>query len=397
MELFFLPAWPLKLGGLPWFALLLLSALLVGEWVWRRLGLPRLLGWIACGVVAGAAGLDAATLAGARWLLDIAIGLVLFELGQRVDYGWLRRNPWLFATSLAEAALGFGAAFGVLVLLGTKPVLAAMAAAMVIATSPAVTLTLAKDLRAQGQVTERMLLLTALNCIYTFVAVTMLLAWIHSEYRGDWRVTLAHPLYLIAGSLLLAAIFARALLSALGWLSRRSDAQLVCAVAMVVAAVAFAGVLRLSVTLTLVAFGALARGWDADRRFSALDFAHLGRIAVILLLTLTAAMLDPAALWVAGPAGAALLAGRWAGKALGIVVLARPAGLPLRKASLLALALMPMSSVSLVMVHDTARLYPELGAALAAVVLAAIALMELLGPLAAHFALVRAREAEPGP
>ena len=114
-----------------------------------------------------------------------------------------------------------------------------------------------------------------------------------------------------------------------------------------------------------------------------------------LLLTVTAAMLEYRVLWIAAPAGAALLAARWAGKALGIFLLARPSGLPMRKASLLALTVMPMSGVSLVIAHDTARLFPELGAFLAAIVLAATALLELLGPLATHFALVWAREADP--
>ena len=61
---------------------------------------------------------------------------------------------------------------------------------------------------------------------------------------------------------------------------------------------------------------------------------------------------------------------QFGGKALGLFLFARPSGLPLRKASLLALTLMPMSGVSMVIAHDTARLFPELGAFLAAIVLA---------------------------
>ena len=50
-------------------------------------------------------GLGADTLATLRIFSDIAVGLLLFELGQRVDLGWLRRNPWLFVTSVLEALL----------------------------------------------------------------------------------------------------------------------------------------------------------------------------------------------------------------------------------------------------------------------------------------------------
>ena len=92
-------------------------------------------------------------------------------------------------------------------------------------------------------------------------------------------------------------------------------------------------------------------------------------------------------------AGGALIAARAAGKGLGIIALAPLSGLPLRKASLLTLALMPMSGVALILVHDTTKFYPQFGPSLAAIVISAIAILEILGPLLAHFALVRAGEA----
>jgi hypothetical protein len=46
-------------------------------------------------------------------------------------------------------------------------------------------------------------------------------------------------------------------------------------------------------------------------------------------------------------------------------------------------------------VHDTEALFPAFGAELAAVVLSAVALLELVGPLATQLALRRAGEAHP--
>jgi len=94
-------------------------------------------------------------------------------------------------------------------------------------------------------------------------------------------------------------------------------------------------------------------------------------------------------------AAGTLVAARIAGKALGVIALAPAAALPLRKASLLALALTPMSGVAITLLLDTARLYPHFGPALSAIVVSAIAMMELLGPLLAHFALMRAGETAP--
>jgi len=46
------------------------------------------------------------------------------------------------------------------------------------------------------------------------------------------------------------------------------------------------------------------------------------------------------------------------------------------------------------MVQNTTQLYPEFGAKLAAIVLSAVLILELLGPVAVQFALKRAGEAK---
>jgi len=56
-----------------------------------------------------------------------------------------------------------------------------------------------------------------------------------------------------------------------------------------------------------------------------------------------------------------------------------------------------MSGLAVVMVRDTVSLYPSFGRELAAVVLSAVVMLELLGPLATQFALRRAGEAHPEP
>ncbi|HEX5612514.1 MAG TPA: cation:proton antiporter [Burkholderiales bacterium] len=396
-DLFFLPDWPPDLGALPWYALLLLAAAIAGEVLARWLRLPRLFGWIAAGIVLGPqiSGLiDAKTLAGMRGVLDVALGVVLFQLGQRVDLGWLRRNPWLLATSIAEAALAFVAMFIVLLAIEMKPLLAALAAAIGIATGPAVALSLTRELRAQGQVTERMLLLTSLNCVYAFLAVNILLAWLHQEYSEHVLSMVAHPLYLIFGSLALAFVLTAATLALLALLGRRPEAQFIAVLALVVTAVYVATALKLSLVLVMLGFGVMARALDTRRRFAAYGFGRFGQILLILLFAITAATLDLDLLPSGALAGATLLAARYVGKATGVLALAPASGLSMRKASLLALTLMPMSGVALILVHDTTALFPGLGATLATIVVSAIVMLEVLGSAATYFALVQAGEAE---
>ena len=105
----------------------------------RWLHFPRLLGWSVVGALLGPHMLgmpDVVALDAMAPLLDIAAGVVLFELGQRVDPTWLRRNPWLLGTSVLESAFGFAAMYAVLTAVGAPPLIAAVAAAIGISTVP---------------------------------------------------------------------------------------------------------------------------------------------------------------------------------------------------------------------------------------------------------------------
>ncbi|MFT4173551.1 MAG: cation:proton antiporter, partial [Rhodocyclaceae bacterium] len=141
--LFFLPDWPPAATNLSWFGMMLLCAVILGEVARAVLRLPRITGYVAAGVLLspGVAGFwSPEMLARMQPFYDVAFGLVLFELGQRIDLSWLRRNPWLLATSVAESLLAFVFVTGLLILLDVPPLVSALAAGLAAATGPAVVL-----------------------------------------------------------------------------------------------------------------------------------------------------------------------------------------------------------------------------------------------------------------
>jgi Kef-type K+ transport system membrane component KefB len=251
---------------------------------------------------------------------------------------------------------------------------------------------LTKELRAQGQVTERILLLTTLNCSYAVIVVSMLFAWLHAEYHGGWLTVVSHPLYLIFGSMAAAAAFSGLVHGVLRLLGRRVDAQLICVLAFIVVAVAAAQLLKLSVVVTLLGFGMMTRHFDRQRRFVALEFGRIGQIFVMLLFALVAAQIDLSLLPAGLFAGAALAAARYLGKAIGALALGRLSGLGLRKSALLSLGLVPMASLALLLANQMATLYPEFGPRLLTIIVAAVAILEIAGPLLAQFAVTLAGE-----
>ncbi|HSQ05005.1 MAG TPA: cation:proton antiporter, partial [Burkholderiales bacterium] len=265
-QLTFLPQFPFALHPLLLFGVLLLAGVMGGEVVHRVLRLPRITGYVLTGLLLGPGSLDVLSepLLEEAWIfVDIALGLLLFELGQRLDVAWLGRERWLLATGILESVLAFACVYTVLSFFGVSPLLATVAAAIGVSTSPAVVMLVARELKAEGQITERALHLVAIDSVIAFTLTTMLLAWMHQQYRAGWLVAVLHPVYLLAGSLVLGYASCMIALLAGRWLGKDNERQFVMLLALVVLTVGAAHMLELSVLLALLAFGVMVRNLDA--------------------------------------------------------------------------------------------------------------------------------------
>jgi Kef-type K+ transport system membrane component KefB len=394
----FLPSWPPPIGNLLLFGALLIAGLLGGELVHRLAALPRITGYVLVGVLCGPAVLDlvhAPLFAGTRAVVDLALGLIMFELGHRFDLDWLGRNRWLALAAVGESLGAFFAIYSGLLYFGYPSLLAAAAAAVGTATSPAVVMVVSHELRASGQITERMLLFTAVNCIFAYVALTLLLPFLHLEHQTSWRSAILHPMYLLFGAALLGFIGSQLLLWFAKWLGKREDRQFILLVALVVLVVGLARSLNLPVVVALLVLGMLARNLDYEHALLPMRFGHAGQLLFVVLFVLSGASLDFSGLETVAAVTAVFVVVRFLGKAIAILALGRLSGLRAGGAGLLSLSLLPMSGLAVVMVYDTAALYPRFGGELAAVVLSAVAVLEIIGPLATQFALRRAGEAHP--
>ncbi|MEJ0001313.1 MAG: cation:proton antiporter [Verrucomicrobiota bacterium] len=173
------------------------------------------------------------------------------------------------------------------------------------------------------------------------------------------------------------------------------DRQFILLVALVVLVVGLARALNLPVVVALLVLGMLARNLDYDHVLLPMRFGYAGQLLFVVLFVLSGASLDFSGLKTVAAVTAVFVVARFLGKAVAILALGRLSGLRAGGAGLLSLSLLPMSGLAVVMVYDTAALYPRFGAELAAVVLSAVAVLELIGPLATQFALKRAGETHP--
>jgi Kef-type K+ transport system membrane component KefB len=392
----FLPQYPFATSPLLLFGLLLLAGLGGGEVARRVAGLPRVMGYVLVGMALGGSGfdlLDTGTVREAWIFVDIALGLILFELGRRLDFGWFRRDPWLAATGVLESALSFALVLGALVYFDVRPIYAAVAASIAIGTSPAVVMVVAQELKAEGQVTERAMSLVAINSVIAFVTGTMLLAWIHSEYQAGWQTALMHPVYLLAGSLVIGYAAGQAAVALGRWLGKSERGHFVVTLALIVVTVGLARMLELSVVLALLVFGVLSRSLDERHDLMPFEMGRIGEMFVVVLFVVSGAILSVEALLAGGTVAVVFILARFVGKSIGVLVLTYFSGVRRGTAGLLCLTLTPMSGLAVSMVQGTIDIYPDFGRTLASIVLSAVLILELVGPLAVQFALRRAGEA----
>ena len=396
MSFEFLPQFPLPANPLALFGVLLLAGALGGELTRRVLNLPRITGYVLIGLTLGASGLDvldSRMLGYARIFFDVGLGLVLFELGRRLDFTWLKRDRWLLVMATAESLLSFGCMFGALLWFDIAPLYAAVAAAIGISSSPAIVMLVARELRAEGQVTERALNLVAINSVVAFVLMTMLLSCIHREYHAGWFVMVLHPVYILVGSLFAGFLASVLALGLARWLGKKAELHIALLLAVVVLLVGATEALKLSVLIALLTFGVLVKNLDDDHVLMPVDIGRLGQMFYIVLFVTTGAMLQITDVVAGGAVAAVYIAARFVGKSIGVLSFAHLSGIRAGIGGLLSIALLPMSGIALAMTHSASSLYPAFGAKLATIVLAAALMLELIGPLAVQFALRHAGEA----
>jgi Kef-type K+ transport system membrane component KefB len=394
-EFFFLPAWPPTGSAVLWVSLTLVLAGLLGELAFRWLRLPRVVGYTVVGTIVSAFGLGLAATpmnASLRLIVDLALALLLFEMGCRINLGWLRTNPWLLATSLLESLLTFALVASALSWLGVETQLALPAAAIAMATSPAVVMRVASELKASGQVTERLIVLAGLNTFYAVLATKFVVGWLHAEYSGNWITALAHPLYLLAGSTIVAAILAFAVAQIARRLDLRNENSTLLLLGLILLALSITKTANLSTLLVPLLAGLVLRNSTERPWIWPRHFGTAGGVLVLMLFVISGSVLSVESLAVGAILGLALIVARGLAKLAVTMTLGRPSGISVRQGLALGVAMTPISGTALVMLADLQQLYPEFAVGLTGIVFSALAILELIGPIVVHLALRKVRE-----
>ncbi len=392
-------AHPLQWNALLLFGSILLTGLIGAYAVAKNRWIPRISGYLLAGILLGAGGLhwmSGDVLKLAHTFSDIAIALVVYQLGRYVDLRWLRHEKWLLATVATGALLCCGLVWSGLAWIGVSQPLAALAGVFAIGTAPAVVMVVLRDLGAEGHVTRRLAAMTALNNLVALLAAYIVLPVVATDADIPLQAMLSSTLYSLCGSMLLAYLTYRLMMPLARLLGRERSRQFVLVIAVITLTIGAAHALRLPVLLTMLVFAILSKNLDMRYDLMDLEFGVASELFIVTLFVSAGAAIQWSDLPTIGIAVALLIGARCIGTTASVLMFARPARLKWRQAGLLALGLLPMSEAGIGLAQVSV-LYPHTAAALAPLLAGSLIVLQLLGPLATQFALIRSGEGGNGP
>jgi Kef-type K+ transport system membrane component KefB len=377
-------AWPLVLL-LAWF---------VAERVYETWQVPRVTSYVAVGLLGSLFNLPGltASVAGLPFIANVALSLVLFELGYRINLRWFRHNPWVLLLGLVESVITFGAVYWASSLFELPTDVRLIIAALSVSASPAGIVRVANELHSAGQVTERVLHLCAINCLVSVLALKLVVGYWHISTSGDLVQAAFGSIHVLVTSLGVGALLG----VAVPWLLRlRSSHErgvtVVFALAVLLLTTMSYG-LKLSPLLAALTFGIVARERRVHLTNAQRGFGTAGDVLTLFLFVYIASLLNWADVAGGMFLGVLLIAVRTASKVSCSLVAARLSGITERKGLLTGLALTPMSAFAILLLEQT-RLY-GLGPAgqVLSVMAGMMLLQELLGPVVTQRALMMAQE-----
>lgn len=393
-----------ELGSL---GLILLLALVAGHLV-QHLKIPEVTGYILAGIALGPSLLGWVShenLDTLHVLSEVALGLILlsvgsvFQLSRMAHIGSRALRLAMFESLaafvlVATGAFAFGQPWQVALLIGV----------VAMETAPASTLMVLRECNSEGPFTETLLGIIAVNNLLCLTAYTLVSSVVGLSVDPGASTGLSAAVFGIGHSILWQIVGSAALGFLVGllvavWASRLADpnelvlllagAVLVCLgvsryldLSSLVASLALGGsVINLSARSQGV-FDALAQ---TDPPFYAIFFVMAG------------ADLDVSLIPAMGLFGVYYLLARGGGKVLGAKIGTKRLAVEPSLQRYLGLGLLAHAGLAVGIVLNISRRFPDFGATISTVVLSAVVIYEILGPITAKFAVVRSGESRPNP
>jgi Kef-type K+ transport system membrane component KefB len=382
--------------------LILLLALMAGHVV-RALRIPEVTGYILVGVALGPSvlgWLSHESLVDLGLISEVALGLILFSVGSVFELSLFRRiGGQVWRITLVESgttAVLVGA--GVLAI--GRPLSEAMLLAVIaMSTAPASTLMVIRESDSAGPLTDHLLGIIAVNNLFCITIFGLLAAALDLSAGGAGAIT-AEMLYRAGYTFAWELIGSAALGYLVGLLLARwssyvleSGEMLILLAGSILFCVGVARALSLSPLVTTLAVGATMVNLSDRSRHLFSTLSNTDPPFYVMFFVIAGAELDVSKVPEMGLLGVIYVAGRMIGKIAGARGATARLRLPAPIRDNLGFALLAQAGLAVGLTLTVNARFPEHSGVVSTVVLASVAVFEMIGPASTKFALVRCGEA----
>jgi Kef-type K+ transport system membrane component KefB len=382
--------------------LILLLALLAGH-LTQVVRMPEVTGYILAGVALGPSALGWVTLENLhalQALSEVALGLILFSIGAVFEYRLLLRSGMrILRLTLIESSLAAALVFVMMFVLGVPWQASLLLGAMAMETAPASTLMVLRECNGRGPLSETLLGVIAINNILCLTAFSLAGAVVDLASAYSRAEPLATSLYVsifplfwqLLGSAALGFLTGLLLAAWARQVTEKGE-MLILLAGSLLFCVGVARTLDLSSMVASLAVGATMVNLSTRSRslFRALSSTDPPFYAIFFVIA--GADLDLALLREIGLFGLGYVVARLTGKFIGARIGARKAQLDPQVRRFIGFALMAQAGLAVGLMIAAERRFPEYADTINTVVLSAVTVFEMLGPISARFAIVRAGE-----
>lgn len=381
------------------FGLFLLFGVLGGMIATRLKWMPTITAFMLLGFIAGPYGLGLITqqvLAESAVFIDIALGLILYKLGNMLHPREMMHSKRLLMTTAAETGLTFFLVSCLMIVLNYDLAISVLVGAIAVSSSPAVLVHVSEEMRAKGPVTEHAKSLVAMNNLISFVIFSLALPFILVKQDISMTTVLVLPLYRMLGAVLIGI--------AIGWMALRITRLLhkfdqhyrfVIIIGAVMVTLGLCQMFGMSSLLGPLVLGISTRWFETSKHnLSRIGLGEGGDLFYIILFVMSGAKISPSLILAAGIVPVLLVLTRSIGKMTGVIAASRFNNFDKTQVFSTSLLLLPMAGMAIGLVATTYRLVPDMSEQLATIIFSMVVIFETIGPFMASYALRACGEAD---
>ena len=384
---------------------LLILCLMMGRFV-SHFRVPKVTGYLLAGIMLSPSAINIfsnvlsekidGSICELRFLCDLALGLIAFSIGGEFQSERFKKmGKKIITISLCETFATFFLVFCSLFFFTMNLPVAICLGILAIATAPAATLLVLREYDSEGVVTNSLLILTGLNNFICLTLFTICFPTVIALSHGESSTTFILTIFSSLGSMLvsLAAGFILGfLLSIFEKRITKANELIVLSVGTIILGIGLAQMLNVSPLLVNLVMGATVINIAKKGKVLFEEIKRIDLPIYAAFFALSGASLHWNLLSVVGGVGVLYVAGRVAGKVLGVFYGAVQARASQNLKRYGGCGLLAQAGVALglaLLIEDRDQ---KLGEVVSTTIFSTVILFEILGPLAVRWSIVKSGE-----